>query len=130
VDDLKHAGYKIPELEKIRVQEWKNRQTMKHIAYSAFVYILLGILVIYILYKMYRWFRNSCMKTKGMLALTAQTAKGADGSVNTLNLNIRTSNESLTVEQGDIPLHSSQHSIDEPARPHRHLRPRSTESYF
>jgi hypothetical protein len=65
-----------------------------------------------------------------MLALTAQTAKRADGSGNTVNINIRTSNESLTVEQGDIPLLSSQHSIDEEGKPRRTLRPRSTKSYF
>jgi hypothetical protein len=33
-----------------------------------------------------------------MLAFTAQTAKRADGSGNTVNINIRTNNESLTVE--------------------------------
>jgi hypothetical protein len=69
------------------------------------------------------------MKKKGTLALTAQTAKGADGSGNTVNRNIRTSNESLTIEQGDIPLHSSQNSIEEEARSHRNLRPRSAKRF-
>jgi hypothetical protein len=128
LDDLKHAGYKISKLEnEIREQEWKNHQIIKHSAYSAIVYILLSIVVIYTLYKMYRCFRARFVKTKGMLALMIQTAKGANGSGNTVNINIRTSNESLTIEQGDIPLHGSQHSVDEEART---LRPRSTKSYF
>jgi hypothetical protein len=43
-DDLKHASYKISELEKeIEEQEWKNHQVMKHSTYSAIVYILLSL---------------------------------------------------------------------------------------
>jgi hypothetical protein len=40
LDDLKHASFKISELEKeIKEQEWKNHHMIKHTAYSIMMYI-------------------------------------------------------------------------------------------
>jgi hypothetical protein len=49
LDDLKHASYKISELEKeINDQEWKNHQISKHNAYSVIVYVLISIFAVYV----------------------------------------------------------------------------------
>jgi hypothetical protein len=57
-----------------------------------------------------------------MRALTAplgevQTSTRTDGGGNTVIISIKTSNESLSVGQGDIPLYSSHQSIEEDTRP-------------
>jgi hypothetical protein len=75
LDDLKHASYKISELEKeINEQEWKNHQISKHATYSALVYILLsimGIYALYKLYKLYKYIRERFAPSRGMRALTS-----------------------------------------------------------
>jgi hypothetical protein len=70
-----------------------------------------------------------------MRALTAplrevQTSRRTDGTGNTVNINIKTSNESLSVGQGDIPLHRARQAIEEEVQPRRSLRPRVSKSYF
>jgi hypothetical protein len=137
VDDLKHASYKISELEKeIKEQEWRNHQKIKHATYSAIVHILFSIIGVYVLYKLYRLYRYLRNRfTRRPRAITAAcgealTMARTEGHGNTVNINIKTSNESLSVEQGDIPLHSSHHSLEEDSRPRRALRTRTTKSYF
>jgi hypothetical protein len=89
LDDLKHASYKISELEKeIIEQEWKNHQMSKHYAYSVIVYILVSILAVYALYKLYelyKYLRTRFSPYRGMRALTAplgevQTSTRTNGS--------------------------------------------------
>jgi hypothetical protein len=133
LDDLKHASYKISELEKeITEQEWKNHQMSKHYAYSVIVYILISILAAYALYKLYQLYKylRTCFSPyRGMRALTAplggvQTSTRTNGSGNTVNINIKMSNESLSLGQGDIPLQSSHQPIEGDIKPRRSLRPR------
>jgi hypothetical protein len=135
LDDLRHASYKISELEKeINEQEWKNHQSSTHATYSTIVYIvlsILGIYVIYKLYKLYKYLRERFTPTRGMQALTAplrevQTSTRTDGTGNTVNINIKTSNESLSVGSADIPLQP----LEEDTKPRRSLRSRVAKSYF
>jgi hypothetical protein len=138
IDDLKYASYKISELEEaIKEQEWKNNQTSKHAAYSAIVYILLSMMGMYILYKIrvYKYIRSRLAKTPALRAITAplkevQASARTDGHGNIVNINIKTSNESLSVGQKDSPLHGSQQSIEEDTKPCRSLSPRVSKSYF
>jgi hypothetical protein len=136
LDDLRHASYKISELEKdIREQEWKNHQTSKHTAYSAMVYILFSVGIMCTLYEMYRYLRSRFTRARGIMAVTTplgevQASTRTNGSGNTVNINIKTSNESLSIDPGEIPLHNLQHLIEEDTRPCRTLRPRSAKSYF
>jgi hypothetical protein len=137
LDDLKHASYKISELEKeIKEQEWRNHQKIKHSTYSVIMYILisiLGVYMLYKLYKLYRYLRDRCSKRPKAITGSygeRQPMARTEGHGNTVNISIKTSNESLSVEQGDIPLHSSHQSIEEDSRPRRSLRTRTTKSYF
>jgi hypothetical protein len=137
IDDLKHASYKISELEEeVKEQEWRNHQKVKHSTYSTMVYILFSVIGMYMLYKLYKLYRylrdRFSRRPKAITATCGEVLPLArtEGLGNTVNINIKTSNESLSVEQGDIPLHSSHHSIEEDSRPRRSLRPRTTKSYF
>jgi hypothetical protein len=59
LDHLKHASYKISELEKETYeQEWKNHQAIKHSTYSLIVYILLIVITMYPTYKLYRYLKG------------------------------------------------------------------------
>jgi hypothetical protein len=136
-DDLRHASYKISELEKeISEQEWKNHLTSKHHAYSVIVYILVSILAVYALYKfyqLYKYLRARFSPYKDMRTLTAplgEVQTRTNGNGNTVNINIKTSNESLSLGQGDIPLQSSHQSIEEDTKSRRSPRPRVSKSYF
>jgi hypothetical protein len=72
LDHLKHASYKISDLEKeINEQEWKNHQLSKHSTYSVIVYILLSIIITYAMYKLYRYIRQRFSPIKDLKALTA-----------------------------------------------------------
>lgn len=128
LDDLKHASYKISELEKqIEEQEWKNHQITKHSTYSVIVYILLSLSAIYAVYKLYKYIRGRFTPVRNLKALTdVQAHAGTQGSGNTVNINIKTSNESLALAQEEIPLQT----LQEENTPRRSLRPRAAKSYF
>lgn len=136
IDDLKQASYKIADLEEeIKEQEWKDKQTSKHAAYSAIVYILLSIMSIYIVYRVYRYVRSRFTRSPLVRAITAplkevQASATTDGRGNIVNINIKTSNESLSIGQEGSPLHNSQQSVEEEPRSRRSLRPRMSKSYF
>jgi hypothetical protein len=128
LDDLKHASSRLSELGKqIEEQEWKNHHILKHSTYSVIVYILLGLLAIYAIYKLYKYTRGRCTPLRNQKALTDVHAHaGTQGSGNTVNIYIKTSNESLSVSQEEIPLKT----IQDETTPRRSLRPRAAESYF
>jgi hypothetical protein len=101
------------------------------------VYILLSKFIIYALYKiyqLYKYLRIRFSPSRSIRAITAtlrevHTLTRTDGTGNTVNINIKTSNESLYVGSGDIPLQSS-HQSTEDTKPRRSLRPRVGKSYF
>jgi hypothetical protein len=108
-DDLKYVGVKISDLEKnIREHEWRSKHSTIHHGYSVALYVIISLFCLYIIYRVLR-----CMVTKGLcrgiagvLRLTNQTRANPEftGSGNIVNINIKTSNESLTRAQEVIPL--------------------------
>jgi hypothetical protein len=134
LDDLKHASYKMSELEKeIEEQQWKNHQVIKHSTYSAIVYILLSLIIVYAVYKLYRYLRGRVAPLRNLKALTdIQASTGTNGSGNIVNINIKTSNESLSGNPETIPLQelegSSVRGNNPELRRSRHLG--TTKSYF
>jgi hypothetical protein len=147
LDDLKHASFKISELEKeVQEQEWRNHQTYKQTAYSAVMYILLSIIIMYALYRIYKYVRFRCRPGRNLRALTAplgvQTSTETSGTIfipfrlpllvklftksgtsNVVNISIKTSNKSLALGEEGIPLRTSRHSLPEENTPRRSLRP-------
>jgi hypothetical protein len=106
LDDLKHASYKVSELEReINEQEWRNHQNIKHSAYSAMVYILFsitGMYTLYRLYKLYRYLRVRFTARPRAITTTcveAQPMARTEGHGNTVNINIKTSNESSSHQE-------------------------------
>jgi hypothetical protein len=132
LDDLKHASYKMSELEKaIKEQEWKNHQVIKHSTYSVIVYILLTMIIIYVLYKIYRYIRFRFAPQRKLKALTApqsevETFTGRSENGNAVNINKKTSNESLSVGQEELPLQTKREEVT----PRRSLRNKVAKSYF
>jgi capsule polysaccharide export protein KpsE/RkpR len=111
VEDLKYASFKISELEKsTREQEWKNKHMLSHKTYSALVCIVLSILTLYGLYKLGQFVAKHCKSSKTLQAIAATTTDHlgifteSSGTGNTVNTNIKTSNESLAVNPEAIPL--------------------------
>lgn len=136
LDDLKYASIKVSELEKeIKEQEWKNHQNINHTTYSVIGYITITVIGLYVLYKLYKWITIRFLTRQRPKAITRslreiQTSAQTGGSGNIVNINIKTSNESLAVSPEAIPLHSSNRSLQEESSPRRSLRPRAAKSYF
>ena len=108
-DDLRYAGVKITELEKhILEHEWQEKHTAIHHGYSVVFYIVVCLISLYIVVKVVL-----CMKGKGLCQWIAGVlGKNPDramtpaltGSGNIVNINIKTSNESLAAGPEDTPL--------------------------
>ena len=100
-DDLKYVGVKVKDLEKhIQEHEWRNKHSTVYHGYSVAVYVIISLFCLYVVYRVLR-----CMVTKGLcrgiagtLRLTHETRANPEftGSGNIVNINIKTSNESLT----------------------------------
>jgi hypothetical protein len=138
LEDLKYASFKVAELDKeIKEQEWKNHHVNNHTSYSTIVYVILVVSVMYISYKLYVFLKSRWQHTGRPRALMAQvrelkTSTETRGSGNTVNINIKTSNESLAINPEAIQLRSStsSKSLQVEPSPRRSLRPRPTKSYF
>jgi hypothetical protein len=111
LNDLKYASYIISELERLAQEhEWKNKHVQYHTTYSVLMYIVITVMGIYGLYRLtkfliYRWYK--CRKLRAITAATEQVLNlpaGASGTANVVNINIKTSNESLAVNPEAIPL--------------------------
>jgi hypothetical protein len=136
-DDLKYAGIKVTELEKhILEHEWKEKHSVLHHGYSIVLYIFIVLVCLYIAVRLIL-----CLKSKGTCRRVAGTLNfhstldanpGTAGSGNVVNINIKTSNESLAVAPEDIPLRtlppSGNKDTESETRTSRRLR--STCSYF
>jgi hypothetical protein len=136
LDDLKYASFKVSDLEKeVKEQEWKNKHLSSHVSYSVMVYIVLVLISLYALYKLYKYVRGWWTGSGGLKALTApileaRASTGPGGLGNTVNINIKTSNDSLVADSEAIPLRDSVQSLKEETPTRRSLRPRLTKSYF
>jgi hypothetical protein len=136
LDDLKYASHKVSDLEKfVQEQEWKNRHLSSHASHSVIVYFILVLISFFALYKLYKYTRNWLLSSRRPKALTAPTLEtnvpiGSGGLGNTVNINIKASNESLVAGHEGTPRKGSVQSLEEEVPPRRSLRPRSSKSYF
>jgi len=101
------VGVKIKDLEKhIQEHEWRSKHFMEHPGYCCIVNV--GLLCLYIVYRVIQFMvtRGLCRGITGALRLTHQNRADTEfkGSGNIVNINIKTSNESLTGMQEVIPL--------------------------
>jgi len=122
LDNLQIASRRISDVENIiKEQEWKRLHTSAHNTYSALVYICLLLIGLYTLYKFY-----TCLKGK---INCVKSLTDATGSGNTVNIKIHTSNESLAMAQGDVPLRELDSRTPD-AKPRRSIRLRTSTSCF
>ena len=131
-DDLRYAGIKVRELEKhVLEHEWKEKHSALHHGYSTVFYILLVLVVLYIVIRLILCLRSkgTCRRMAG--ALKFHSAPDAS-SGNVVNINIKTSNESLALAPESVPLRdlpaSGSKSAESETQPARRLR--STRSCF
>jgi hypothetical protein len=97
-DDLKYASYRVSDLEKeVQEQEWKNKHMSSHVSYSVMVYIVLILISFYKLYKYLKcwWTGNGRPKALTASTLEASASTGSGGLGTTVNINIKTSNDSF-----------------------------------
>ena len=96
-DDLSYVGIKVRDIEKdILEHEWSDKHSVLHRGYSTVLYILIVPVVLYIVIRLIL-----CSKAKGTCrrvtgALKFHSAPDAS-SGNIVNINIKTSNESLAL---------------------------------
>jgi hypothetical protein len=103
-DDLKYMGVKVKDLERhIREHEWRSKHFTIHHGYSVALYVIVSLFCLYIVYMV---IKGLCQEITGELRLTHQTWADPEftNSGNLVNINIKTSNESLTGAQEIIPL--------------------------
>ena len=136
-EDLKYAGIKVKDLERhVLEHEWREKHSTQHHGYSIVLYIVVSMVFLYILVRLVL-----CIKSKGLCrrvagALKIHSSSDEDprvtGSGNVVNINIKTSNESLALASEDIPLRtlppSDSKNVESDARTSRRLR--SSRSYF
>jgi hypothetical protein len=110
VEDLKYAILKVSELErKIKEQERKHKHGVYHKTYSTIAYISVTLIALYGIYKLgksilKRWQVNKTMRAiTGTISDISSSLK-AGGSGNIANINIKTSNESLSGNPEAVPL--------------------------
>jgi hypothetical protein len=113
VEDLKYSNFKISELENlVKEQEWKNKHTQYHKTYSTLGYIAITLMVLYGIYRLGR-FILKCRRGGKLLAAITGTADNSrssssqaheGGNIVNININIKTSNESLVMSPEAIPL--------------------------
>jgi hypothetical protein len=136
-DDLKYAGVKVRDLEKhILDHEWREKHSVTHHGYSVILYIIVSVVSLYAAYRLILcvWTRGKCAGVAGALTLTSRVSANPEsaGSGNVVNINIKTSNDSLTANSEAIPLRalspSDSKAGESEARSHRRLR--SSRTYF
>jgi hypothetical protein len=108
-DDLKYVGVKIKDLEKhIQEHDWRSKHSVTHHGYSILLYVVGSLFCLYAAYRVVRCMvvKGLCRGAAGLLRLTYpdQPNPGFTGSGNVVNINIKSSNESLTSSQEAIPL--------------------------
>jgi hypothetical protein len=136
-EDLRYAIIKVEELEKhILEHEWMEKHSAQHHGYSIILYIVISLVILYVVVRLIL-----CMKSKELCRRLAGTLKihpnsdenpRVTGSSNVVNINIKTSNDSLTLASEDIPLRSlppsNTKSLESETRTSRRLR--SSRSHF
>ena len=108
-DDLRYAGIKVKDLERhVLEHEWREKHATIHYGYSIGLYVIIGLLSFYIVFHLIR-----CMRSRGTCQIVVGALKRISpieanpesvGSGNVININIKTSNESLANSSENIPL--------------------------
>jgi hypothetical protein len=131
-DDLRYAGIKVRELEaNILEHEWKEKHSVTHKSFSIVLYILIVLICLYFVIRLILCVksRGTCRRGADILKLHS-TPDPTSGHV--VNINIKTSNDSLSLPPEQVPLRelpaSSEKDSGSEARASRRLR--STRSYF
>jgi hypothetical protein len=136
-EDLRYAGIKVKELEKnVLDLEWRERHSAQHFGYSIVFYIVIVVLILYVVIRLVLCIRSKriCRRVAGALKIHPENREDPRdmGSGNVVNINIKTSNESLALAQEDIPLRalrpSDTQSLESEPRSSRRLR--SARSHF
>jgi hypothetical protein len=103
-DDLRYAGIKVRDLEKhVLEHEWREKHSVAHHGYSSILYILNVLVCLYIVLRVILCLRakGTCQRLSGTLKF--HSAPSAS-SGNIININIKTSNESLALPLENTPL--------------------------
>jgi hypothetical protein len=138
-EDLKFASFKISELEKLaREHEWKSKYAGYHTTYSVFAYIFSSIAIIYGLYKLVRCVFPYCKTNTALKATAASTTEHlgltteSSGRGNVVNINIKTSNESIASHPEEIPLRTFEQATNlrETGEVRRSRRLKPSKSHF
>jgi hypothetical protein len=97
-------------LEKLsKEKEWKWKHIQYHKTYSILMYISITAIILYGLYRLVKFLIILWRKCKTLRAIAAKAVclglpAEASGAGNIININIKTSNESLTRSSEAIPL--------------------------
>jgi hypothetical protein len=139
IEDLKYASFfKVSELEKkIKDQEWKHQHTQYHKAYSTFAYIIVSLISIYGVYRqgkfvLRRWLRHRTVKAIIGTTEDLELSTRSSGTGSIVNINIKTSNESLSGNPEALPLQALDSDSTKSGTPElqRSRRSKTTKSYF
>jgi hypothetical protein len=138
MEDLKFASYKISELENLsKEEEWKWKHLQYHKTYSVLMYISLTIIILYGLYRLIKFIVTRCRNSKALRAIAAKAEclslpAEASGTGNVININIKTSNESLSRSSEAIPLRDIEDGARRDSTPdlRRSKRGKANKSYF
>jgi hypothetical protein len=104
-DDWKYAGVKVRDFEKhLRDHEWREKHSITHQSYSIMLYTIVSLVSIYRLIRCVQS-RGKCARVTGSPALNSRVSANREstGLGNVVNINIKTSNESLTVSSEPYP---------------------------
>jgi hypothetical protein len=139
VDELKLASFKISELERLaRDHEWKRKYAGYHTTHSVLAYVSCSIVITYGLYKLLRYLYSYCKRNTTLKAIATSTTEHlglnteANGRGNIVNINIKTSNESIASLPEEIPLQTSDQvtSLGDTREVRRSRRIKTPKSYF
>jgi len=108
-NDLRYAGVKVRELERHTLEhEWQEKHSVLHQGYSIVLYIFVVLVCLYIAIRLILCLKTkgTCRRVAGALKLhsTSNANPGSEGSGNVVNINIKTSNESIALASEAMPL--------------------------
>jgi hypothetical protein len=108
-DDLRYAAVKISDFEKhVLEHEWKMKHLTTYHGYSVLFYVTIGLLCCYVVFRKIRCIKSwkACQRVAAALKLTSRVTAVPEsaGSGNVVNINIKTSNESLAITPKEMPL--------------------------
>jgi len=136
-DDLRYAGVKVGELEKrVLEHEWREKHSVLHHGYSIALYVFVTLICLYIAIRIILCCkaRGACRIVAGALRPLCSSDSNPDsgGLGNVVNINIKTSNESIAHTTENMPLRTLPPSGDKDVESETRASrlPRSNRSLF